>query len=364
MKIKEITNYLESIAPLYFQEDYDNVGLLVGNANTEIEAALITLDCTEQVVEEAIDLGCNLIIAHHPTIFSGIKKLNGNNYIERTIIKAIKNDIAIYAIHTNLDNVSNGVSAKIAEKLGVKNCNILAPKKDLLRQLAVYCPSSDANKVRNALFKAGVGDIGNYDECSFTSIGEGTFRANEGCDPHLGKIGERHTEKEEKIEVIFPKHKEHAIISAMKSIHPYEEVAYQIYILDNIYENVGSGIVGQLTKEMEINQFLEMLKSKMRTNCIRHSKPIKNQIKTVAICGGSGSFLLLNAKRAQADIFITADFKYHEFFDAENDIIIADIGHYESEQFTKDLIYDLLKEKFSKFAVRLSKVNTNPINYF
>ena len=364
MKIKEITNYLESVAPLHYQESYDNAGLLVGDANREIDAALITLDCTEEVVEEAIENNCNLIIAHHPIIFSGLKKITGQNYVERTIIKAIKNDIAIYAIHTNLDNIKTGVSAKIAEILGVKNCKILSPKKDLLRQLVVYCPTSDAEKVRVALFDAGAGSIGNYDECSFSAKGEGTFRANEGCDPHIGNIGERHTEKEEKIEVIFPKYKENTIISALKQAHPYEQVAYQIYILDNIYENVGAGIVGELAQKVDTNQFLEMLKTKMQSDCIRHTKLVKNQIKRVAICGGSGSFLLSNAICEKADIFITADFKYHEFFDGENDIIIADIGHFESEQFTKDLIYDLLSKKFSKFAVRLSKVNTNPINYF
>ena len=364
MKIKEITNYLESVAPLHYQESYDNAGLLVGDANREIDAALITLDCTEEVVEEAIENNCNLIIAHHPIIFSGLKKITGQNYVERTIIKAIKNDIAIYAIHTNLDNIKTGVSAKVAEILGVENCKILSPKKDLLRQLAVYCPVSDTEKVKEALFQAGAGDIGNYDECSFSAKGEGTFRANEGCDPHIGNIGERHTEKEEKIEVIFLKYKENTIISALKQAHPYEQVAYQIYILDNIYENVGAGIVGELAQKVDTNRFLEMLKTKMQTDCIRHTKLVKNQIKRVAICGGSGSFLLSNAICEKADIFITADFKYHEFFDGENDIIIADIGHFESEQFTKDLIYDLLSKKFSKFAVRLSKVNTNPINYF
>tara|TARA_B100000809_G_scaffold117249_1_gene115550 strand:- start:1249 stop:2343 length:1095 start_codon:yes stop_codon:yes gene_type:complete len=364
MKIKEITNYLESVAPLHYQESYDNAGLLVGDANREIDAALITLDCTEEVVEEAIENNCNLIIAHHPIIFSGLKKITGQNYVERTIIKAIKNDIAIYAIHTNLDNIKTGVSAKIAEILGVENCKILSPKKDLLRQLAVYCPVSDTEKVKEALFQAGAGDIGNYDECSFSAKGEGTFRANEGCDPHIGNIGERHTEKEEKIEVIFPKYKENTIISALKQAHPYEQVAYQIYILDNIYDNIGAGIVGELAQKVDTNRFLEMLKTKMQTDCIRHTKLVKNQIKRVAICGGSGSFLLSNAICEKADIFITADFKYHEFFDGENDIIIADIGHFESEQFTKDLIYDLLSKKFSKFAVRLSKVNTNPINYF
>ena len=363
MNIKEVTNYLESIAPLAYQESYDNSGLIVGNSNTKVKSALITIDCTEEVVDEAIESNCNLIIAHHPIIFSGLKKITGQNYVERTIIKAIKNDIAIYAIHTNLDNVSTGVSAKIAEILGVENCKILSPKKDLLRQLVVYCPTSEAENVKSALFSSGAGDIGNYNECSFTLKGEGTFRANEDCNPHLGKIGSRHKEKEERIEVIFPKNREKSIISAMKKVHPYEEVAYQIYILDNIYENVGAGIIGDLPQEMDTNQFLENIKNKMKTNCIRHSNLVKDQIKRVAICGGSGSFLLSKAICEKADLFITADFKDHEFFDAENDIIIADIGHFESEQFTKDLIYDLLSKKFSKFVVRLSKVNTNPINY-
>ena len=363
MNIKEITNYLESIAPLTYQESYDNSGLIVGDSNTEVNNTLITIDCTEEVVDEAIKNNCNLIIAHHPIIFSGLKRIIGQNYVERTIIKAIKNDIAIYAIHTNLDNVSTGVSAKIAEILGVEKCKILSPKKDLLRQLVVYCPASEAENLKSVLFVSGAGDIGNYDECSFTLKGEGTFRANEDCNPHLGKIGDRHKEKAERIEVIFPKNRENSIISAMKKAHPYEEVAYQIYILDNIYENVGAGVVGDLPEEMDTNQFLENIKNKMLTNCIRHSNLVKDQIKRVAICGGSGSFLLSKAICEKADIFITADFKYHEFFDAENDIIIADIGHFESEQFTKDLIYDLLSKKFSKFAVRLSKVNTNPINY-
>tara|TARA_B100001250_G_scaffold83417_1_gene68810 strand:- start:6951 stop:8045 length:1095 start_codon:yes stop_codon:yes gene_type:complete len=363
MKIKEITNYLEVFAPISFQENYDNCGLIVGDGNSIVKGVLIALDCTEDIVDEAIAEGCNLIVAHHPIVFHGLKKLNGSNYIQRTVIKAIKNDIAIYAIHTNLDNVSNGVSAKIAEKLGVVETKTLAPKKGFLKQLSVYCPKSHADELRNGLFNVGAGDIGNYDECSFTSIGEGTFRANESCNPYLGEVGERQMLEEEKIEVIFPKNREKEILSIMKSIHPYEEVAYQVYMLDNVYDHVGPGIIGQLPEEMDIHIFLEMLKINMQTDCVRHSKLVKDQIKKVAICGGSGSFLLANARRENADIFITSDLKYHDFFDAEADLIIADIGHYESEQFTKELIYDLLTKKITKFAIRLSKVNTNPIKY-
>jgi len=363
MKIKQITNFLESIAPLEYQESYDNSGLIVGDAKSEVKGALITLDCTEAIIDEAIETGCNLVIAHHPIIFSGLKKLNGSNYIERTVIKAIKNDIAIYAIHTNLDNVHNGVSAKIAEKLGLENCKILAPKSDLLRQLVVYCPTANAKTLKTALFEAGAGTIGDYDQCSFTSIGEGTFRANENCTPFVGEIGENHTENEDRIEVIYPKFKERAILNAMEVAHHYEKVAHQIYVLENKHQLVGSGIIGELKTPVEAQVFLKDLKLNMQTDCVRHTPLLKQQIKTVAVCGGSGSFLLKNAIAAKADIFITADFKYHEFFDAENKIVIADIGHYESEQFTKDLIYDLLVKNFTKFAVRLSKVNTNPIKY-
>jgi len=363
MNIKQITNFLESYAPLEYQESYDNCGLIIGDANAEVKGALITLDCTEAIIDEAIATGCNLVIAHHPIIFSGLKKLNGSNYIERAVIKAIKNDIAIYAIHTNLDNVHNGVSAKIAEKLGLENCKILAPKSDLLRQLVVYCPNANAETLKTALFEAGAGTIGDYDQCSFTSIGKGTFRANENCTPFVGEIGENHTENEDRIEVIYPKFKERAILDAMEVAHPYEQVAHQIYVLDNKHQLVGSGIIGELKTPVDAQVFLKNLKLNMQTDCVRHTSLVKQQIKTVAVCGGSGSFLLKNAMAAKADIFITADFKYHEFFDAENKIVIADIGHYESEQFTKDLIYDLLVKNFTKFAVRLSKVNTNPIKY-
>ena len=363
MKIKEITQFLEGIAPLNYQESYDNSGLIVGNENREVTSVLICLDSVEQVIDEAIENGCNLVIAHHPIVFSGLKKLNGNNHIERTIIKAIKNDIAIYAIHTNLDNIKGGVSSKIADILELENQKILAPKQDLLRKLEVFVPKENVEEVQNALFSAGSGSIGDYKNCSYQSEGEGTFLPTEDAIPKIGEIGKQERVKEVKIEVIFPKNIEKRLISEMKIAHPYEEVSHQIYILDNVYHQVGSGIVGELKKEIPALEFLEKLKITMKTDCIRHTNLVKNTIKKVAVCGGSGSFLLNNAKGVGADIFITADFKYHEFFNAENDIIIADVGHYESEQFTKELIYDLLINNFSKFAVRLSKINTNPINY-
>ena len=363
MRIKEITNYLEEVAPLYYQEEYDNSGLLVGDSNTQIKNVIITLDCTEEVVDEAISKDCNLIIAHHPIIFKGLKKLNGSNYIQRIIIKAIKNDIAIYAMHTNLDNIYNGVNYYIANKIKLDNCKVLAPKSDLLRQLVVYCPKQQAAELKEALFRAGAGNIGNYEGCSFTSIGKGTFKATERATPFVGEVNEFHTEHEDRIEVIYARNKEKHILEAMQTTHPYEEVSYQIYVIENKHRMVGAGIVGELENSMKSAEFLDYIKEVMKTDCIRHTSLVKKRIKKVAICGGSGSFLLSEAIASGAEIFITADFKYHDFFNADNNIIIADIGHYESEQYTKDLIYDLLVKKFTKFAVQLSKVNTNPINY-
>ena len=363
MKIKEVTDLIEQLAPLSYQESYDNSGLITGDENEKIKGVLICLDSTEEVVEEAISKKCNLIIAHHPVIFSGLKKLNGKNYVERTIIKAIQNNIAIYAAHTNLDHVQQGVNAKIREKIGLKNCKILSPKNNLLRKLVTFCPTDKADAVRQAMFNAGAGEIGNYDECSFNVSGTGTFKASAGTNPYVGKIGKQHKEKEEKIETVFPVYLQENILEAMFKAHPYEEVAYDIYPLENAYKQVGSGMIGELKTEMTELAFLKSLKTSMRTDCVRYTKLLNKKIRKVAVCGGSGSFLLKDAIRQGADIFVTADFKYHQFFDAESKIVVADIGHYESEQFTKDLFYELLTKNFSTFAIRLSKVNTNPINY-
>jgi dinuclear metal center YbgI/SA1388 family protein len=364
MKIKEFTTFLESIAPLGLQEHYDNCGLLTGHGEQEVTGILLSLDCTEAVIDEAIANRCNLIIAHHPVIFSAIKKLNGKNYVERTIIKAVKHDIAIYAIHTNLDNIARGVNAIIAEKLGLGQLQILSPKKQMLRKLITFCPESHAEKVRNALFEAGAGHIGNYSECSFSSKGTGTFKGNEESNPTLGERGKIEFADEIKIEVLLPFHLENKVISAMKAAHPYEEVAYDLIPLENYWQEVGSGAMGFLPEAMDEVAFLKHVKNSLKTNVIRHTRLMGKLIKKVAVCGGSGSFLLPHAIAAGADCFITADFKYHQFFDADGNILIADIGHYESEQFTPEVIYRLLRQKFPTFAPLFSKINTNPVNYF
>lgn len=363
MQISTITSYLESIAPLSYQENYDNSGLLTGSLDQDVNQVLICLDCTEEIVDEAIQKKCNLIISHHPIIFSGLKKLNGKNYIERTIIKAIKNDIAIYAFHTNLDNVRNGVNSKICQKLGLINTKVLAPKAGLLKKLITFCPTEYADKVRNALFEVGAGHIGNYDCCSYNTDGTGTFKGLENSNPFVGEQNKLHREPEVKIETIFSSHIQKSIIKALLDSHPYEEVAYDIIQLDNNHSKVGAGMIGELQNHVDETTFLKIIKEKLNAQCIRYTKLLNNEVKKVAVCGGAGSFLLSEAIAQKADMFVSADFKYHQFFDANNRIVIADIGHFESEQYTKDLILELIKEKFPNFAVHLSEINTNPINY-
>lgn len=364
MNISEVIQTLESYAPLSYQESYDNVGLLTGNATWQCTGVLCSLDATEDVVNEAKENGCNLIVAHHPIIFGGLKKLTGKNYVERTVIAAIKNDVAIYAIHTNLDNVHNGVSRHMAEQLGLHSCKVLEPKTGLLKKLYTYIPVDDAEKVKAALFEAGAGNIGNYSECSFNSEGIGTYKPLEHTNPYIGEQGKRAETKEVKLEVIFEAYRQQQVINALLQSHPYEEVAYDIVSLDNAYQNVGSGIIGELKNEMSEEVFLQHLVQSFHLPVIKHTKLFNRNVKKIALCGGSGLFLLKKAIVQKADVYITSDIKYHEFFDADNQIVLMDIGHWESEQFTIDLLYDVLRSKFHNFAVLKTGVKTNPVNYF
>ncbi|NLN33369.1 MAG: Nif3-like dinuclear metal center hexameric protein [Flavobacteriaceae bacterium] len=363
MKISEITQELEKLAPLTYAEGFDNVGLLVGNPNAKITKILVTLDTLESVVDEAIEKGTNLIVSFHPIIFSGMKKITGKNYVERVVQKAIKHDIHIYATHTALDNSQFGVNHQISKQLNLKNTQILIPQQDTLRHLVTYVPLEAAEKLRNALFEAGAGFIGNYDNCSFNIKGTGTYRPVAGANPYKGEIGKTEFSEEERISIVFNKHRENEIFRALREAHPYEEIAYELFQLENTNQNIGMGMIGELENEMDEAEFLNYLKEKMQTQCIRHSKLLKKKIKKVAVLGGSGSFAISNAKHNGADVFITADLKYHDFFQAENQILLADIGHYESEQFTKDLLTAYLSEKFPNFAVLKSEINTNPVHY-
>ncbi len=363
-KIKEITQVLEQFAPLAYQESYDNAGLIVGDPNEAVKGILLSLDTTESIVDEAISRNCNLIVAHHPIVFQGLKKLNGKNYVEKAIIKAIRHQIAIYATHTNLDNVRYGVNYQIGTRLGLQNMKILAPKSQILQKLTVFVPNENTDSLLEALAEAGAGNIGNYSHCSFAVSGTGTFKPNESAKPHLGKANELEKVQEQRIEVVFPTYLQGQVLAAMRQAHPYEEIAYYLYTLENQHQEVGSGMIGELVEEMNELDFLVFLKEKMNLKVIKHTEFLAKKIKKVAVCGGAGSFLLRNALANRADIFITADYKYHEFFDAEGKIIIADIGHYESEIFTTELLENLLKTHFFALPINITEINTNPVRYF
>ncbi len=364
MKILDLISVLENFAPLELQEDYDNSGLLTGSPSWECTGVLCTLDVTKEILQEAVNKNCNLIISHHPLIFHGLKRLIGNSYVEQVVVSAIQFNLAIYAAHTNLDNVIHGVNGMIASKLKLKNTFVLQPKSNMLRKLITFVPLDQAAKVQKAVFEAGGGHIGNYEECSFISEGTGTYKAGSGAHPYLGKLGERHEEKEAKIEIVFPFYLQDEVINALKKHHPYEEVAYDIFSMENVQNQLGAGIVGSLAEEKTEAEFLNLLQHTFQADGIRHSRLNGRMVRTVAVCGGSGSFLIHAAVKKNVDFFITADLKYHDFFDITGKLVLVDIGHYESEQYTVELIHDLLAKKFPTFAILKTNINTNPVGYF
>ncbi|AKD05816.1 Nif3-like dinuclear metal center hexameric protein [Pontibacter korlensis] len=362
-KIHEVTHLLEQLAPLRYQESYDNAGLQTGDANAEVTGVLVTLDCTEAVLEEAIERGCNLVVAHHPVIFKGLKQLTGKSYVERSIIKAIQNNIAIYASHTNLDNVLNGVNTKIADKLGLQQQRILVNKPSTLMQLVTFVPVENTEEVLEALHKAGAGNIGEYSGCSFSVTGTGRFTPSEQATPTIGGANIPEQVQENRLELLFPANLQGKIMAALKQAHPYEEVAHYLYNLENQNQEVGIGIIGELKQGLTEQEFLAYLKDRMQLQGLRYTTIGGKKIKRVAVCGGAGSFLIKDALRQGADALVTGDVKYHEFFDAEGSLMIADIGHYESEVYTKEIFYDVISKNFSNFAVLISEVNTNPVRY-
>lgn len=363
-KIKDVASFLESWAPRAYQESYDNSGLLVGDPEMEVKGILVSLDCTEAVVHEARQRGCNLVVSHHPIIFKGLKSLTGKTYVERTVISAIQNQVALYAIHTNLDNVATGVNKRIGERLGLQEMKVLRPRRDTLLKLVTFVPAENIEAVRSAVHEAGAGQVGNYRDCSFEVTGTGRFKPDDHAQPHIGQRGKPEQVNEIRMEVLLPVEREQAVLKALRVAHPYEEVAFYLTRLENENQEVGAGLIGALSSPMEPTAFLKRLKEVMQVTVVRHTAVANKPIRKVAVCGGAGSFLLGEAIRKEADAFVSADFKYHEFFDAEGKILLCDIGHYESEQFTKALLQEVLSEKFTTFASHFSNTVTNPISYF
>ena len=363
-QIREITSYLEELAPLSLQESYDNSGLQVGDPGREVTGVLVALDVTEEVLMEADQLGYNLIVSHHPVIFKGLKSLTGRNGPERIVKLAIQKEIAIYSGHTNFDAVTGGVNSALADRLGLSDQQIMEPLGGQLKKVAVYVPHAQLEQVRQAMFNAGAGVIGAYDSCSFNTEGLGTFRGSAGTNPFAGEPEVFHQEPETRLETIVPASLATKVVRAMIAAHPYEEVAYDIYPLDNKDPRRGMGMLGLLKEPMDEKSFMGLLKERFNASVVRHSRLLGKPVKKVAVCGGGGSFLLGRARAVGADVFVTADMKYHQFSEAEGEIVVMDIGHFESEQFTRQLFYDLLIKKFPKFAVRLSETEENPIKYF
>ncbi|MFH1118990.1 MAG: Nif3-like dinuclear metal center hexameric protein [Bacteroidota bacterium] len=363
MQLKNIIQAIEAIAPLPLQEAYDNAGLQTGHPDDLVTGALITLDITENVIDEAVRLGYNLIIAHHPLIFKPLRKITGNNDIERCIIKAIRHNIALYSAHTNLDNSQEGVNAELCRRLGLHRTAILSPLAGNLRKIVVFVPQNHAEEVRQAMLTTGAGQIGKYDYCSFNVSGSGTFRAPEGASPFVGNIGEIHSEPEIRIETIVPSWIESQVMSAVREVHPYEEIAWDSYALTNKAMNTGAGMIGEFENPLPESEFISLLKKALKTPFIKCSPFTGNKICKVAVCGGSGNFLIQDAIRSGADAFVTGELKYHDYFLAEGRILLVEAGHYETEQFTKELFYQIVKEKFPTFALQISTINTNPVNY-
>ena len=363
--MRDVIAELEAWASPALQESYDNSGLLVGDRNAEVTGVLVSLDCTEEVLAEAVACGANLIVSHHPIVFKGLKRFIGSTYVERTVMAAIRQGIQLYAIHTNLDNVADGVNQRLASLVGctAESQRILRPKASVLMQVVVYVPQDHAVAVQQAVFDAGAGHTGNYDECGWSVQGQGTFRPLPGARPFAGQIGEREQANEVRLEVVVEPWKLSGVLQAMKAAHPYEEVAHSVWLLENTLSNIGSGMVGQLPEAIDEAAFLDRLKATLGCGAVKHTRLLERPVQKVAVCGGSGSFLLGDAIRAGADVFVTSDFKYHEFFDADGRIVIADVGHYESEWQTTDLILKRLNEKFPNFALHLATANSNPIHY-
>lgn len=361
--VKEIANALEKFAPLPLQDGFDNAGLQIGLTDAEITGVLLCLDVTEEVIDEAVALGYNLIISHHPLLFRPLKRITGCNYVERCVIKALSNGIAIYSAHTNLDNAQGGVNYHIAEKLGLKSVKILVPKENSLLKLVTYVPKAHAAEVRSALFSVGCGSIGNYDSCSYNIEGTGTFRANEQCNPFCGEIGELHNEPEVRIETVLPSYIKNRVVSALLKVHPYEEPAYDIFPMLNDWQSAGSGIIGELEKECDEVEFLLKIKSVFATDSIMHTPVRGKKIKRVALCGGAGGSFAGAALALGADLYLTGEARYHELFDNTDRMMYAIIGHYESEQYTTEILHRIVKSSFPKIPIATTTVCTNPIRH-
>lgn len=363
MKISEITGAIEKYAPLWLQEEWDNAGLQVGDTDREATGAVLCVDATEAIVDEAIDRGVNLVISHHPLLFRGLKRITGRTATERIVAKALKHDIAIYSAHTNMDSAPGGVSWATGRRAGLTAMRTLVPQQGRLMKLAVFVPSAYSNAVSEALWNAGAGRMGNYDRCAYMTDGRGTYRPLPGADPAIGTVGQSHTEAETRIEVVFPTAISGRVVQAMLKAHPYEEPAFDLIPLANDITSAGLGVIGSLKTPMPASEYIAWVKQALGIGAIPYAGDARRMVHRVALCGGAGAEFIGNAIAAGADLYMCGDLKYHDFTTHADSIVLADIGHYESEQCTKEIFYDIIQKNFPNFATYYAEEDKNPISY-
>ncbi|WP_409251390.1 Nif3-like dinuclear metal center hexameric protein [Bacillus sp. SCS-153A] len=364
----EIISLFETLAPKELAEEGDKIGLQIGRLNQKVDKVMVTLDVLEEVVDEAIEKGVNLIIAHHPPLFRSLKAVRTDTVQGRMIEKLIKNDISVYAAHTNLDVAKGGVNDLLAEALGLKETKLLLPTyKEKLKKIAVFVPEEDAAKVRKALGDAGAGHIGNYSHCSFSMEGTGRFLPGEGTNPHIGEQGILEEVNEVKIESIYPSHLEKKVMKALFTSHPYEEVAYDVIPLENEGESLGLGRVGKLDSPMSLEKFAAYTKEKLQVDNVRVTGNLTDSIQKVAVLGGDGNKFIHHAKFSGADVFVTGDLYYHTAHDAMMlGLNVLDAGHH-IEKVMKEGVARWMTEKSREKGMAVeylvSKVNTDPFTF-
>lgn len=365
-KIKEVLQAMDAICSESIQESWDNSGLQWGDDSETVKGVIVSLDVTMDVINEAIDCGCNLIIAHHPLIFGPLKQVRKNGTeVERLAYHCIQNSIAVYAAHTNWDKVAQGVSWVMAKRIGLLNEEILQPEKDGLCNLKVMGTPRDIAEIRKAWFNAGIGNVGEYSNCSFTTDGWGTFEPSESANPSVGEKNKTEFLRENAIEILCTKKDVSKALAIATETSSYETIAHSIIPLKNTNDTLGFGCIGELKEALSLSDFLALCKEKYACKVVRYnpSEKIKN-IKTVAVCGGSAIDFLPTAIARKADAYITADVKYHQFMLADDALTLVDVGHYESEIWAMEYLTHLISEKFHNFAIRLTTINTNSVRYF
>ena len=363
MIIEELTTFIEDKFPLSQQESYDNCGLIVGDPKKTVKKVLLALDCTEQVIKEAKLKKADVIITHHPLMFSSINKLTANDYEGSLIIKLIKSDIALYAVHTNLDNSINGINKYLALKLGLKNLQILVGKEKTFKKIITFVPKAYSQKVITALSAAKAGNIGLYSHCAFVTEGSGCFKPEKGAKPFLGELSKINQVEEVKLEMVFASENQKMIENSLKKAHPYEQPAFDIIELANPNPDIGAGIYGDLPAQINTAEFLKLVKTKLNLSYIRQSNSAKKFISKVAICSGAGFFVFEQAKRLNVDALVTSEIKHHEFLAAENNILLCDIDHHEGEIAAVNIL-DQILQKLENIDTLISKHNLSPAQIF